>query len=282
MQYLFLRFPEGKAKAVTLSYDDNCSQNIRFADKISSYGLKCTFNLTAEKPNTALKQSDVEEHILKNGHEVAVHGFNHRAPCTLRAIEGIKDVLNCRLELEERYGMIIRGMAYPDLGITKMSPGVDYETIRKYLADLGIVYSRTLGGDNDKFELPTDWYAWMPTAHHQNPNIIEYIDKFNTLDINGLYISYRYPRLFYLWGHAFEFDRNNNWDLLDTICEKLSGKDDVWYATNMEIYNYVEAYKSLVFSADGNTVFNPTLYEIWFDVDKQLYSIKSGETIKLK
>ncbi len=282
MQYAFLRFPEGKAKAVTLSYDDNCKQNIRFADKISSCGLKCTFNLNAEHDATSLKQADIEEHILKNGHEIAVHGLNHRAPGSLRAIEGIKDVLYCRLELEKRYGRIIRGMAYPDSGIVRMHPGSDYETVKNYLKDLGIVYSRTLGGDNDNFELPTDWYAWMPSAHHTNPNVLQMIDKFNSIDVNAVYTASRYPRLFYLWGHAFEFDRNNNWELLDTICEKLSGKDDVWYATNIEIYEYVEAYKSLIYSADGNTVYNPTLYEIWFDVDKKLYNVKSGETIKIQ
>lgn len=282
MQYTFLRFPEGNTKAVTLSYDDNTVHNIRFANTITKNGLKCTFNLNTENPNIAFKQSDVEEHILKNGHEVAVHGLNHRAPGSLRAIEGIKDVLYCRLELEKRYGRIIRGMAYPDSGIVRMHPGSDYETVKSYLKDLGIVYSRTLGGDNDKFELPTDWYAWMPSAHHTNPNVLQMIDKFISFDASTVYTASRYPRLFYLWGHAFEFDRNNNWDLLDVICEKLSGKDDVWYATNIEIYEYVEAYKSLIYSADGNTVYNPTLYEIWFDVDKKLYSVKSGETIKIQ
>ena len=281
MQYLFLRFPEGKTKAVTLSYDDNSIHNIRFSDTISKYGLKCTFNLNTERTTNAFKQADVEEHILKQGHEVAVHGLQHRAPGTLRAIEGIKDVLNCRLELESRYGMIIRGMAYPDSGINCIHPGTDYETIRNYLKELGIVYSRTLGGDNNKFQLPTDWYAWMPSMHHANPNAMEYIDDFLKIDVNGTYVSARYPRLCYIWGHAHEFERNQNWDLLDNICEKIANKEDIWYATNIEIYNYVEAYKSLVFSADGNTVYNPTLYEIWFDVDKKLYNIKSGETIKI-
>ena len=55
---------------------------------------------------------------------------------------------------------------------------------------------------------------------------------------------------------------------LSEICEKLSGKEDTWYATNIEICNYVNAYKSLVFCADRTTVYNPTLYEIWFYTNK--------------
>ena len=85
--------------------------------------------------------------------------------------------------------------------------------------------------------------------------------------------------LFYVWGHSYEFDRNDNWDHLERICEQISGKSDVWYATNMEIYDYVEAYRSLIFSADGLRVYNPTLVKIWFNLDGKDYSIASGETL---
>ena len=49
MRYRFLRFPEGKAKAVTFSYDDGCPEDIRLAEILSEYGLKCTFNLNCER-----------------------------------------------------------------------------------------------------------------------------------------------------------------------------------------------------------------------------------------
>ena len=31
------------------------------------------------------------------------------------------------------------------------------------------------------------------------------------------YYARMYPRLYYVWGHSFEFDRKNNWERLDTI-----------------------------------------------------------------
>ena len=125
MRYQFLRFPEGKAKAVTLSYDDGCPEDIRFSDRITEAGLKCTFNLNSDV-NTALSTEQIKEKFLSRGHEIAVHGAYHRALGTQRAIEGIKDVLNCRLALEERFGMIIRGMAYPDKGIRFFENGATY------------------------------------------------------------------------------------------------------------------------------------------------------------
>lgn len=282
MRYQFLRYPGGKYKAVTLSYDDGCVQDLRFSDVITKHGLKCTFNLNSKSlRGEHITDEQIKEYFLDRGHEVAVHTAMHRAPGSLRAIEGIGEVLNCRLELEERFGMIVRGMAYPDIGILYFTNGANYETIKNYLTELDIAYARTLGGDNDSFLLPDDFHAWLPTAHHKNPEIFNMIEKF--LNINyeeDPYLSDHFPKIFYLWGHSYEFDTNNNWDRLDEICEKLSGRDDIWYATNIEIYDYVKAYESLVYSADGNTIYNPTLYDIWFSRDDVVYKIASGETLK--
>ena len=276
MRYRFLRYPGGKTKAVTLSYDDGCASDMRFSDVITEAGLKCTFNLCSEN---GLSDEQIKEYILDRGHEVAVHCADHRAPGLQSAITGIKEVLNCRLALEEKFDMIIRGMAYPDTGITSFENGASYENIKGYLKDLDIAYARTLNGDNNGFRLPSDWHAWMPTARHGNPKVLEYIDEFVSFEmLPNVYPSRRHPRLFYLWGHSFEFDGANNWDLLDTICEKLGNKEDTWYATNMEIYEYVNAYNSLVFSADETKIYNPTLFDIWLEADGEVMCIKPGET----
>lgn len=286
MKYENLRFPGGLQKAVTFSYDDGCRHDVRLSETVSSYGIKCTFNISSAfiketEGEWYLSEKQIRENILDKGHEIAVHGHRHRAPGVQRPIEGIKDVLECRLELEKRFGVIVRGMAYPDTGITVISGGQSYDEIRRYLTDLDIVYARSLGGDNDKFLLPGDWLNWIPTAHHANPDLFRYIDKFNAVDESG-YDSKQSPALFYLWGHSFEFDRSGNWELLDKICKKLSGRSDVWYATNMEIYDYVTAYRSLVHSADGSVVYNPTLKDIWFKIDKgETRHIAPGETLKL-
>ena len=273
----------GKKKAITFSYDDGVAQDKRLAEMFDKYGLKGTFNFHCIRMRKITFTNDeIQEYFLTKGHEIAVHGANHRANGNTRCIEGIRDVLDCRLELEERCGRIIRGMAYPDTGINLMGNFGSYEKIKNYLIELDIVYARTLGGDNNSFLLPNDFHAWMPTAHHNNPKIMEYIDEFLNLDISKTtYHARRVPRLFYVWGHSYEFDNNDNWDRIETICQKLSGHEDLWYATNIEIYDYVQAYKSLVYSADGYRIFNPTLLTIWFDVDGELFSIKPGETLHI-
>ena len=286
-KYSFMRFPEGKLKAVTFSYDDGVRQDERLIEIFDKYGVKGTFNINSMVLGDATNRGrwtpeELKTKIIDRGHEVATHGAMHRAPGKQRAIDVIRDTLDCRLDLEKMTGGIIRGMAYPDTGIHTFShDGADYEKIREILIDLGIAYSRTLAGDNDRFEIPRDFYAWMPSAHHNNKQIFEYIDKFLAIDESTHSIVSAMPQLFYIWGHSYEFDRDNNWDRIESICEKLGGKDDTWYATNIEICDYTRAYESLIYSADGSKVYNPTLKKIWLVADKRLYSVEPDQTVTI-
>ncbi len=281
MRSVFMRYPGGKAKAVTFSYDDGVRQDKRLSKIFNKYGMKATFNHNCDymRENNFTKE-EIKEYFLSKGHEIAVHGANHRPNGNLRAIEGIRDVLDCRLELEKKCDCIIRGMAYPDTGITLFGNFGSYENVKQYLTELDIAYSRTLGQDNNSFMLPADFHAWVPTAHHNNPEIMKWIDEFLAVDISEkTYHARRYPRLFYIWGHSYEFDMKDNWDHMERICNKLSNNSEIWYATNIEIYDYVKAYKSLIYSADGHRVYNPTLRDICLDVDGKAHCVHSGETI---
>ena len=284
MRYCFLRFPQGKMKALTLSYDDAPKEDIKMAQILDRYGIKCTFNLSNWiAPNTVhLTKEEIQTHLLDKGHEIAVHGADHIAPGAADPCRFIADVLDCRKNLEDMYGLIIRGMAYPDTGITKMHGYNNYETIRTNLKSMGIAYARSLGGDNNLFMSPSDFHAWMPTIRHKNPELMEYVRKFLSINETNVISSHRYARLFYMWGHSFEFEHDNNWELLEEFCEAVSGKDDIWYATNIEIYDYVTAWYSMITSADGKQVYNPTLVDLWMDVDGVLYSVPSGATIRIE
>ncbi len=281
MDYVFMRYPGGKPKALTFSYDDGSVQDKRLAEIFDKYGMKSTFNFVSERMKNSFTKEQIKEYFLSKGHEIAVHGAFHRANGNIRPIEGIRDVLECRLELEEKCDSIIRGMAYPDSGIEQMGNFGTYEMIKQYLTELDIAYARTTGDDNS-FMIPADFHAWVPTAHHDNPRIMEYIDQFLKLDISTrVYHARRIPRLMYIWGHSSEFDDNGNWEHIEEICEKLANNDEIWYATNIEIYDYIQAYKSLRYSADGSKVYNPTLFTVWLDVNGSSYSINPGETIRI-
>ncbi len=85
-----------------------------------------------------------------------------------------------------------------------------------------------------------------------------------------------------MWGHTHEFDMNDNWDRIEKFAEKMGNRDNIWYATNMEIYQYTEAYRSLQFSADGSLVYNPTAITVWFLSGATNVKVNPGETVKIR
>ena len=277
-----MRFPEGKPKAVTFSYDDGSKCDLQLADILSENGLKGTFNInSAWQSEWHSTDSEMKERLLDRGHEIAVHGRIHRAPSFARPIDTIRDVLDCREELESRFGRIIRGYAYPDSGITCFTNGMEYSTVKNQLQSMGIAYARSLGSDNGDFMIPNDPYNWIPTAHHINPSLPEWVDSFLSLDIDTLYDGSKSPRLLYIWGHSSEFDRDGNWSLIEDIAKKLGGAKDVWAATNIEFIDYLNAFRSLITSAKGDRVYNPTHKTVYFIADGKPCFVKPDEEIVL-
>ena len=123
--------------------------------------------------------------------------------------------------------------------------------------------------------MPKDWLKLEATCHHSDARLNELVDTF--LDDN----KNRSPLLFYLWGHSYEFESDNNWHIIEEFAEKMGNRDDIWYATNIEIYDYTDAFNRLVFGVDGKKVWNTTAYTLYFNKDDVDYVIQPGETLCL-
>ncbi len=269
-----MRFPEGRAKALTFSYDDNVIQNARLVEILNKHGMKGTFNLNSgmftSQPRPGGRTMPVEEiqALFAGGpHEVAVHGSTHPFLEALPPAVCTYEVLKDREDLEQMFGHIVRGMAYP--------MGTFSDSVVDCLKSCGIAYARTTVS-TERFDLPTDWLRLPATCHHNNPRLMELAKKFATKEIKWR------SELFYLWGHSYEFDDNDNWNVIEEFTEYMAGREEeIWYATNIEIYEYMEDYRRLIFSANGSMVQNPTNRILWFSLNELIYSIAPGETIKL-
>lgn len=271
MNKRFMRFPGGKAKAVTLSYDDNMEEDQDLICRMEKYHMKGTFNLIpgwfVEEGKTypegeTYRLTSVSMARRMYNHplvEVANHGNEHKYMSTLTTAEMAEDTLLCRRTLENLFDRNVRGMAYPY--------GWYDNTLEDVLKMCGITYCRTVN-ETREFELPENWLEWNPTCHHDDEKLMELTEQFVKMD------SVENPKLFYVWGHTFEFEENDNWDRMDRFMEAVSGREDIWYATNGEIYDYVKAYEQLVFSADGRRIYNPTRTTLWVEIDDTCYEVK--------
>ncbi len=280
MKKVYMRYPGFKAKALTLSYDDGVEQDAPFIKILDKAGIKCTFNLNSNKFLSEPREfapgrvhrvltRDAAISLYKNsGHEVAVHTLDHPFPKTLSPIMTTTQIYEDRKNLEQMFDVEVRGMAYPY--------GEYTDTMIEVAKNCGIVYSRTTVSTHS-FSLPTDWLRMPTTCHHKEPRLMELVDKFLNQKIKER------ATLFCLWGHTYEFEGDDNWNIIEEFCKKMGGREDIWYATNIEIHDYIEAFRALRFSADGEHVFNPTCIPVCFIVlgeDKQ-YTVQPGERIKI-
>lgn len=270
MNKRFMRFPGGKAKAVTLSYDDSIEEDQELIHKLEKYNMKATFNLI---PGWFVKEGKtypageiyrlVTEAQAKKMYdhpqvEIANHGNEHKYMTSLTTAEMAEDTLLCRRALERLFDRNVRGMAYPY--------GWYNEELENVLELCGITYCRTVESTGE-FELPDNWLAWHPTCHHDDEKLMEFTEDFIRMrDIE-------FPMLFYVWGHTFEFETNGNWDRMDAFMKRISGREDIWYATNGEIYDYVKAYERLEVSIDGRRLYNPSRMPLWVEVDGKCYKV---------
>lgn len=283
MNSLFMRFPGGCPKALTLSYDDAVGEDVRLIEIMKKHGLKGTFNINSgnrvtpedqEAVNSKRKYAfkttydEVSKTYVQEGIEVAVHSKTHPFLETLPPAQVALEILDDRRALEEQFGTIVRGMAYPQ--------GTYSDEVVSVLRSCGIVYSRAVKS-TEKFDLPENWLVWQPTCHHTNKRLMEIAKSF----LENPHNPPRHPRLFYLWGHAYEFEQFNNWEVIEEFAELMGGHEDIWYATNIEIYDYVEAFKRLEWSVGMTMVHNPTAIPLYFCIHNTAYCVQPGETLKI-
>ena len=264
LKNIYTCFPGGKHKALTMSYDDGRLSDRKLVELFNQYGIKGTFHL-----NSGLEDEErIPSHEwakLYQGHEIACHTVLHptieRCPVEQTALQVLED----RRNLERAAGCPVRGLSYPN--------GSYSREILSLLPGLGIEYSRVVG-DTHQFGMPEDFLVWKATCHH-NHGLLEDGKAFTEL------YKTQYLYLMAVWGHSFEFDRDGNWELMEEFCRMAGGREDTWYATNIQIVDYTKAAKNLKFTIDGDLVYNPAAQAVWISVDGEIFMVPGGETVRL-
>ena len=227
---------QAKKKAITFSYDDGVTQDIRLIELLNKYGLKCTFNLNSarlSKKGMLVRKGQRISHYkvhtedvktIYDGHEVAVHTLTHPNLTQCDDAEVIRQVESDRLNLSELVGYEVVGMAYPCGGINNDDRVADI--IKK---NTGVKYSRTIT-TNDSFDLQENLYRFNPTVYHLD------FEKMMQLGREFVALNPETPKIFYVWGHSYEMDYGADyWVKLEEFFKLISNKDDIFYGTNKEV-----------------------------------------------
>ena len=265
LKNIYTCFPGGKHKVLTMSYDDGREEDYRLVELFNRHGLRGTFNLNAGLGSDPRRIPREEWAKLYRGHEIACHTYLHPTIARSPIEQVARQILQDRLELETVTGAPVRGLAYPN--------GSYSERIQELLPLLGIRYARvvpTTGG----FAMPENFCAWSGTCHH-NDRLLERGREFLAL------YKTQYLYMMYVWGHSYEFTDYDNWQVMEDFCALMGGQDTIWYATNIEIVDYLDAAGRLQFTAAGDRVYNPSACSVWLEVDKEKVEIPGGKLVCL-
>ncbi len=228
----------GKMKAVTFSYDDGVTQDRRLIKLLDTYGLKATFNLNSgllgnadalvfegmTVPHCKVRACEVRD-LYKN-HEIAVHTLTHPGLKNCTDEDVIAQVELDRLVLSELAGYEVVGMAYP-CGDHVVDKRVE-ELVR---TKTGVRYARCTT-ESKAFTFPiSDLYHLLPSLYHLSPweEMMQMADRFVAMEPTE-------AQLFYIWGHSYEFDIHDTWDMFEAFLQRIAGKDDIFYGTNREVF----------------------------------------------
>ena len=256
-------YPGGKKRVVTFSYDDGHKNDERLVALFNRYGVKGTFHINGADFSDARR---AEMRRLYAGHEISCHTVRHGWMDKMPAASLISEIMDNRRALEEAAGYPVVGMSYPS--------GAYSDEAENALRACGVLYSRTTKSTM-KFGLPEDFLAWHPTCHHKDA--LPLAEQFmRTLDS-----EWTQP-LFYVWGHAHEMRSESDWEYMEKLVSTVAGSDKIWYATNIEIYDYLSAVRGLRVSADESLIHNPAHMDVWVEKDKrEIIRVPAGETIRL-
>lgn len=266
---LFLRFPGFKTKAVTFSYDDGTVHDRKMIEILNRFGIKATFNLNAGLLGNDESHVKPDEIIsLYAGHEVASHSLLHHHLENLHSGSMVYQVIADRERLESILEKPVQGFAFP-FGFTGS------QDVIGAIKSCGMRYARTIASTYN-LDLPNNPLSWNPTCHHSDKMLNDLIDKLLSNEDTKYPWQIR-PKLLYIWGHSCEF--SDKWYELENICMKLSRHDDIWYATNLEIINYIYSYKEIRCSVNGRYIYNPTDTTIYLFADNRNIVLEPGKTM---
>ena len=264
-----MRYKGFRSKALTLSYDDGVYSDIEFINILNKYNIKATFNLNSglfNKDGMYIRRLTKDEALklyLDSGMEVAAHTATHLNLIDLDINAAKKEIVDDIKELSRLFNTDILGFAYPF--------GTYNDRLVDILKDCGIIYARTTEETND-FKIPTNFLKMSTTCRHKNPKLLELGKIYKELDSDE-------ATLFTLWGHTYEFYKNDNFSLIEDFFKIIGNDPDIYYATNRDIVEYINAYKSL--TVDKKKIINNTKVDLYLNIDGENVLLKHNTEITI-
>ncbi len=292
--HVFLRFPGGRAKAVTFSFDDGVAEDAWLVEQLKKYKMGATFNINAGLctydpvdytqlrasyfPDKSIQRRLTRRELCQvfegSGMEIAAHGYTHAQLNKIDPAAAMWEVCRDRAELEAITGTPVRGFAYPQ--------GAGDAEAASLLRRCGFLYAR-LAQSSYRFDMPADPLLLQPTCHFLEDEALSLARSFLEREVgDGVWQGNTEPSLFYIWGHGYELRRGEeNYQKAQALLGQLAGRDDIWYPTNIQLFSYKKAFDALIYGIERSFVQNMSCMTLWIYANGAVRTIRPGEIVYL-
>ena len=266
-------YPNGKAKAFNVTYDDGVLQDIRFVELLNKYNLKGTFNLNSGLIENEFEWAHENGYVVKRlskdkvvslyqGHEIASHTLKHPYMDNLSESEILYELQADKANLEKLFGKEVKGFAVP----------FDYysDLIEKCVKQAGFSYAR-ISEERRSFIPQTDYFKWKATVFHTDSKLKELTQQFSKNDEELAF--------FQIIGHSYDLDIKKMWYRLESIFIEIASQKDIHPMTTIEIIEYLKAMNQAEIT-DGYIKNNSSI-SLWFLIGRTTLEVKPDEAIYL-
>lgn len=213
----------------TSSWDDGHPLDMRLGELLAKHDFPATLYVPLSNREGLPVLSSAQIRDLGAIFEIGSHTLDHCYLNTVDHSEARRQIQQGKSKLDDILGCEVRGFCYP---------GGKFNAAHRQLAmEAGFVYART--AVNFMKAVPDDWYR-LPTTiqfypHWRSVYIRNYLRKgywpmrsrlFSVAMQSGdlsirmrAMVDYVCARggVFHLWGHSWELDRFDGWQLLDSL-----------------------------------------------------------------
>lgn len=264
-------YPNGKAKAFNVTYDDGVLQDVRFVEFLNKYNLKGTFNLNSglikhefewiHENGCVVKRLSKDKVVsLYQGHEIASHTLTHPYMDNLSESEILYELQSDKVNLEKLFGREVKGFAVP----------FDYysELIESCVKKSGFSYAR-ISEKSRSFTPQTDYFEWKATVFHTDSKLKELTQQFIKSDEE--------LALFQIVGHSYDLDIESLWETIEDIFRLISAQNDTIPMTTIGIIEYLKAMDKADIS--DKCIKNNSNINLWFSDNESIFEVKPKEEV---
>lgn len=234
---------------ITFSFDDGDPLDLEIARRLKKYDLQATFYVPISniEGRRTLEPCQVVE-LKEMGFEIGTHGYHHHYLDSIPAAMVHGEIKSGRDRLEQVLGQAVSCFCYPG----GRTPPAAIAAVR----ELGFAYARTTRECRFSVENP----LLAPTTNHLGRHTRRHYFKEALLSCDSVYIRrFLFNRLWsldwleftrtnidyavktggicHLWGHAFEINRDNDWERLEmlfSLIHTLRSEGQIVLRTNSE------------------------------------------------